>query len=251
MRTRLRGGGYLSAWMSIAALLFAGSIAFAQTTTKTVTISGTVLDDSGAPIAGATVLYNNTVSSVRDRALHTHIFGTFIASSTTAAKDGTFSLTGLPPSVYWLCGVGTQPTHLRSCDWESPTTKIDLTSTSSATNVQLQVPVGVMLTFSVTDARNQINDFSATPVVNGAPAAPGNFRIYLADGTWLSPAQPVSVSGTVHQYAIAVPKARALRLFLDTKLNVQDQALTAVVPGKPGDTITIGAQPVSYTLTVQ
>ena len=243
----LRGGLRLLASTLIAGLILAGSTAFAQTT-ATRAISGSVIDDSGAPLAGATVDYRNSPTAVRDQSGHTRVTGSIVESSIVTGKDGTFSLTGLPPSVYWLCAEGTQTTHIRSCDWGFGNTKIDLTTTASVTNAKLQVHNGVTLTFQVNDARNQIKDFTASA---GSLAAPGNFRIFVVNGAWLRPSPPVSVSGTTHQYAILVPKNGAFRILLDTKLTVLNQAQTAIAPSKLGDTITISGQPVTYNLTVQ
>jgi hypothetical protein len=71
------------------------------------------------------------------------------------------------------------------------------------------------------------------------------------NGAWLRPATPVSVSGTTRQYAILVPKSGAFGILLDTKLTVLNQAQSAAVAGKLGDTITTSGQPVTYNLTVQ
>jgi hypothetical protein len=244
-----RGGGHLAP--SIAALILAGSVAFAQAP-KTVAISGSVLDDSGAPIAGGTVFYKNTPAIFRDRLGRVRGAGQTVASSTLTAKDGTFSVAGLPPSVYLLCAQGVLQTHLRSCDWQSPPTQIDLTSSSSAANVKLQVPVGVILTFQVTDAGGKVNDFaSAPPTGGGKLSAPGNFRIFVTRGTWMAVAQPVSVSGAVRRYALAVPRTASLQFLLDSKLNVLDQLQSPIVPGRPTGTIAISGQPVTYALTVQ
>ena len=106
---------------------------------------------------------------------------------------------------------------------------------------------GVTLTFQVNDARNQIKDFAS---VVGQPAAPGNFRIFVVDGARLKPAQPVSANGGTRQYTLIVPKSRAVRLLLDTKLTVLNQTNTAAAPGKPGDSIPVSDQPLTYNLTV-
>jgi hypothetical protein len=228
-------------------VLIAASTVFGQTTAAgTVSISGSVVDDSGAPLAGSTIAYRNSPTAVRDQSGHTRVTGSMVESSTVTAKDGTFSVTGLPPSVYWLCAEGTQTTHIRSCDWGFGNTKIDLTTTASVTNLKLQVHTGVILTFQVNDPRNQIKDFTAS-----AGPAPGNFRIFVVNGVWVRPALPVSVSGTTHQYALLVPQSGAFRMLLDTKLTVVDQAQTAIVPGKLTDTVSISQQPVTYNLTVQ
>jgi hypothetical protein len=240
---RLRRGLGLLASALIAALILVGS-----TASRAATISGSVVDDSGTPLAGAIVDYRSSPTAVRDQTGHTRVTGAMVESSTVTAKDGTFSLTGLPPSVYWLCAEGTQTTHIRSCDWGFGNTKIDLTTAPSVTNAKLQVHDGVTLTFQVNDARNQIKDFTAGTV---GLAAPGNFRIFVVIGAWLRTATPVSVSGTTRQYAVLVPKSAALRILLDTRLTVLNQAQVAMAVGNSGATIAMSGQPVTYNLTVQ
>lgn len=241
------GTGRLFVGASIAALIFAGSMAFAQTA-KTVSISGSVVDDSGAMVAGTKVYYKNAPTTVRDRFGHTSVTGQLVSSSVPTGNDGTFSVTALPADVYWLCAEVLQPGHqIRSCDWGFGGTKVDLTKAASAQNVKLQLHSGVTLTFQVTDARNQIKDFAAGAM---GPTATGNFRILVVNGTWLRPAQLVSVTGSLHQYAVTVPVSRSMRLLYDTKLTVLNQQNAAVVPDKLADTVTVSGQPVNYQLTV-
>jgi hypothetical protein len=233
--------------LPILALAIASLPAFAQTP-RTVTISGSVVDESGAPVAGTKVAYNNSPATVRDRVGHMKLVGPVINSTALTAKDGTFSVTGLPPGVYWLCAEPLLPTQIRSCDWGFGGTKLDLTSDSTAAGVKLQLHSGVTLTFEVTDIRSQIRDF-ATDIQT--PTAPGNFRIFVVDGTWMKPARPVTAVGTLRQYAVTVPAARAVRLLVDTKLTVINQAQTSIAADRLDDTIsTTGGQPMTYRMTV-
>jgi hypothetical protein len=231
-------------------LIFAGSMAFGQTAT----ISGMVVDDSGAVVAGTKVYYKNVPTTVRDRVGHTSVIGPVVSSSVATGKDGSFSVAALPAGVYWLCAeVLQQGQQIRSCDWGFGGTKVDLTTATSAENVKLQVHSGVTVTFLVNDARGQIKDFAPGAMAmtsGGTASAVGNFRILVVNGTWLRPAQLVSVNGSVHQYAVTVPASRSLQILLDTKLNVLNQKSTAMVAGKPNDTIAVSEQPMSYTMTV-
>lgn len=232
---------------AVALMLTATPVGAQTTKSVAMTVSGIVVDASGAPLAGTTVSYKNTPTRIRDAAGHTRTIGPVVNSTATTAADGSFSVGGLPPSVYWLCANGTQTSQIASCDWGFGATKADLFTAGSASNVKLQVHAGVTLTFQVSDARSQVKDFSTAV---GALAAPGNFRIFVVNGTWLRPAVPVSATGAVRQYTITVPQTRSFRLPLDTKLNVLNQLGASVVPGQLDDTIVISGQPVSYSLTV-
>jgi hypothetical protein len=233
--------------LPILILAIASLPAFTQTP-QTVGISGMVVDDSGVPVAGTKVAYNNSPTTVRDRVGHMKVIGPMVSSMLVTAKDGTFSVTGLPPGVYWLCAEALLPTQIRSCDWGFGGTKLDLTSETSASNVKLQLHAGVSVTFEVNDIHNQVRDYAADLT---QPATPGNFRIFVVDGTWMKPAKPVTVNGAIRQYAVTVPAARAVRLLVDTKLMVLNQAQTTVAADRLDDTIATSAgQPTTYKITI-
>jgi hypothetical protein len=197
------------------AFILAWCAAFAQSP-RTVTISGTVIDDSGAPVAGALVHYNNSPATKTDAYGHVHRTEPFLSSHVVTATDGTFAITALPPSLYWLCAAGVTPVQLRSCDWGQATNSVDLRTAADASGIKLQVVNGLTLTFQVTDAQGKINA--------------GNFRIFVVDQTRYMDAGLTSVEGSVHNYSLAVPKGRALTLFLDTALQVTDSASKAILP---------------------
>jgi hypothetical protein len=205
------------------------------------------VDDSGNPIAGSMVHYNNARKTISDGHGHVRFTGPIVSSHIITAKDGTFAIAGLPASLYWLCANGVKPTHLRSCDWGAPTTSVDLTTAASATNVKLQVVDGVLLTFHVTDTAGKIKDSSTT----AGPASPGNFRLFVMDAHRLMTAQPAGVAANIHQYTMAVPKTRNLRLLLDGTLNVLDASGAAIPQGKLSSAIAVNGQPVDVQLTVK
>jgi hypothetical protein len=245
-RTACGGYSTLLVRMSIVALIFAGSPAFAQT--NTTSISGIVVDDSGAPAAVAMVHYNNSPATAKDAAGHILVAGPFVSYHVSTASDGTFSITALPAGTYSLYAAGASQTQLRSCDWGQGSTTVP----AGATNVKLQVTNGVLLTFQVSDPRGQIEDFPAATVAGGEAPPRGNFRIFVRDGNsiFMAAASPVSVNGAVRQYSVAVPKARTLRLFLDTSLKVVDQSQTAVTARGVASQIAINGQPVTVQLTL-
>jgi len=193
------------------------------------------------------VTYNNTPATIRDSARRVRTLEKLVSSSVTTAKDGTFSLAGLPPSVYWLCAAGTKPTHLLSCQWGSPTMRLDLTQTASVSNVKLQVTEGVLLTFNVSDPKGQIQEFPTTPT---ATSKPGNFRIFVLDGTHFMAATPNSVGAAVHQHTIAVPKSRTLQLFVSTSLKVNGSSLTATGAGAWSPPISVNGAPATFEYTI-
>jgi hypothetical protein len=227
--------------------MFAGSIGYAQTA-NTVTISGSVVDDSAAPVAATKVYYNNSPAMATDRAGHLRVVEPFISSSVNTGSDGKFTVTGLSRGVYWLCAEARQQNQLQSCDWGFGGTKVDLTKASSAADVKLQVHAGVTLTFQVSDARGKIKDF---PAGSSGPSKEGNFRIFVVSGSVIKPADPISATAAARQYAITVPATGSFRLLVDSKLSVLNQNNAIAADGKLDDTIVISGKPVTYSLTVQ
>jgi hypothetical protein len=220
----------------------------------TVSISGNVVDESGNPVAGATVHYSNAARTQRDKFGHSHLLEGRISSHVVTGKDGTFSISGIPASLYFLCADGVRTTQLGSCTWGKPATDVNLRSASSASGIRLVLTEGVTMTFNIQDNGAKIRDFAETPVVNGAPAERGNFRIFvLAHPRAMSPARLVSAAGNVRQYSLTVPKSRDVQLLFDTQLSLNDSSVigTSVVSSTLANSISIGTQPVTLQFSVQ
>ncbi len=230
-------------------MILAGSTAFAQTATMA-TISGSVVDDSGSPIPGAVVIYHNSPKTQWDKSGHRHLVERLVASSVKTGADGTFIISSLPAGSYFLCAAGIKPTHLRSCDWGNLGTSADLTTASAVIGVKLHVRDGVLLTYQVTDPFNRIQDPTFAP---GKAIPPGNFRIFAVQGTHYMVAGPLSasISGNVHQYALAVPKTATIRTHLDTSLKLLNQLGASILNRTPTAPITVSGQPVTVILSVQ
>ena len=214
------------------------------------TLSGTVVDSTGAPIAGALVNYSTVPAMVRTvNGLAPS--GPIVASYALTDTNGDFSVTGLPAGRYNLCAYGTKSTHLGSCEWGRGITGASLVSGQTAT-VHFQIADGTLLTFQVQDPRNQIRDLESLPAVNGRmPLTGANFAIGVWAGTRYARARLVSTSGATRQYQLAIPKTLSVRLHLDTLLNVVDANTVAVPLGKQSLTISAGGlAAISTNLTV-
>lgn len=99
---------------SVAVWIF---LAAAYANAQTGSISGSVTDASGAPVVGATVIYNNVREYTRDPAGHLSPTGVAINASAKTVQDGSFTIGELPAGTYYLCAFGSQPTDLGSCEW--------------------------------------------------------------------------------------------------------------------------------------
>ncbi len=212
---------------------FAGPAISATTTTAT--ISGLVVDDSGIPVAGARVTYNNSPVITRDQFGHITSRGASIGSFVTTAANGTFTITGLPASIWWVCAWGTKNTQLRSCEWGQTTARVDLSTATSAPALTLKVVNGSFLTFKVNDLRGQIHD----PAYAARAASP-NFQILVVQGIQYAAPQFLSAANGVRQYGLAVPKNSTLRLYLNSSLHVLDGSNAAIPVHQLSETIASG-----------
>jgi hypothetical protein len=190
--------------------------------------SGTVVDDSDAPIGGATVHYNNVPPGVQTPDGGFTTTGPLISTVIETQADGSFQVQNVPPGTYLLCARGTLPQHLASCDWQG-TTRINLSAGQALQGITLVVARGTLLTFAVQDARSQIQDYADLIGPGGQlPLSGGNFRIGVFVGTRYLPAERISLSAGTHQYQVAVSKAASARLLLNTPLRVTDSAGNAL-----------------------
>jgi len=218
---------------------------------STGTLSGVVVDDTGAPVAGAIISYNNGQAMSRTANGLTPSQGA-VASVVLTGADGGFSVTGLPAGGYGLCVYGPKPTHPGSCEWGPGATSVSVSPGQTA-QVSLQIAEGTLLIFQVQDPGGKIRDLESQPTVNGRmPLTGSNFAIGVWAGTRYLRASLVSTSGTTHQYQVAIAKTASVRLFLNTALNVIDANSSAMAVGQPSLTISAGGQAtVTTNLTVQ
>lgn len=205
------------------------------------TLSGVVLDERGAPIANAQVLYRTVPRIVRRLGGGWNAVGPLLGASVKTGADGSFVVTGLPAAQYHVCAYGVKPTHLGSCEWQA-TTSVDLASSATAP-LRFQIAEGTMLTFEVQDPRQQIRDLADLNSANGRlPVSGSNFAIGVWAGSRYTLAKLVSTVGPTRRYQLAIPKSAGVRLFLDTTLNVTDAAGVALPTRTPASTLAASSQ---------
>lgn len=213
-------------------------------------ISGLVVDGSGAPIAGALVLYRRVQAPAV--AVNGNQVATAppLASGVSTGANGTFAVSGLPPATYNLCAYGVRPSDLGSCEWGQGTTRVDLTS-GTMEQLTFQVNQGTLLIFQVQDPRGQIRspDLQAA---GGALALSGaNFGIGVWAGSRYARATLISANAATRQYQVAIPKTGSVRLFLDTSLGVVDAGGSAIPSRQPSTLIMpAGQAQVTVSMTV-
>jgi Carboxypeptidase regulatory-like domain len=131
---------------------FVITLAAAAASTSAGTISGVVVDDSGNPISGASVVYRSVpplTVSASGKLAHS---GPVVSAYVSTSADGAFALENLPPGNYNLCAYGVTAADLGSCEWVQGTTHVSLASAQTV-QVHFHVSQGVLITFQVADLR--------------------------------------------------------------------------------------------------
>ncbi|MBI4444111.1 MAG: hypothetical protein HY649_12155 [Acidobacteria bacterium] len=143
-----------------------------------------------------------------------------------------FVVSNTPAGEYVLCATGTQPNHLRSCDWGQPgqqPTRLQVPASGAAAPVTLNVRTGAMVTFNVNDPGGliKIQDLS------GIRAGQTNLGIsvvipvsFTGGGLGFRSARYVSTAGTQWTYQVAVLMGVPLQLFISTiaPMKILDQS---------------------------
>lgn len=209
--------------------LLLGSPAFSQTTG---TLQGTVVDQSGAPLAGAEVLYQNIVPMRRDRMGRLIPGEGSIHASVLTGSRGEFTIARFPAGEYYLCALGPAAGHLKSCGWGGRYAPARVQAGATAAPLTLTVQTGTLLRLSVDDAGARI--------ASGARFVAGVFSA----GGYYARFRPAGVSGTQVLYTLAVPSSGTFRLLLNTSLSATDSSGNSLVTttGKPVLSITTAGQ---------
>ena len=221
---------------------FVITLAAAAASTSPGTISGVVVDDSGGPISGASVVYRSVPPLAVSASGKLAPSGPVVSSYVSTSADGAFAIANLPLGNYNLCAYGVTAADLGSCEWVQGTTHVALASAQTV-QVRFHVSQGVLITFQVADTRQQIVSLEDLPIVAGRlPLTGANFGIGIWAGSRYVRAGLVSKIGTTREYQLAIPKTAAVRLFLDTSLAALDANSVAIPLRQAGNTITPGGE---------
>jgi hypothetical protein len=133
--------------------------------------------------------------------------------------NGTFRAQ-VPAGDYWLCASGTQPNHLRSCDWSAPQTRAQVTGSADDLPASLSVRTGSLLTLTINDPSGKVQQIDPTGV-NGPQT---NVRISANTGGYYYRIGLSARQGTQWIHTVAVPIGVSVSLFIDSQLDISDSS---------------------------
>jgi hypothetical protein len=111
--------------------VWAGAAAFGASPSGV--LSGVVVDDHGAPIANALVLYRSVPKITTAPARNLVAAEPLVGASVRTGSDGSFAISGLPAVTYQVCAYGIKDSDLGTCEWLG-TTRVDLAPGLSGVN---------------------------------------------------------------------------------------------------------------------
>jgi len=197
---------------------------------QTGSLAGIVVDDRGQPVLGADVEYRLLRAGATDR-YGRHIFTDPIVSGwVTTGNDGRFAVPGLRTGQYALCALSKLPHQLHSCQWGEGGAPVRVNAGQETGDVRLVLRSGVRLTVHVADPSGSVDPTQ----VFGSPARARRLLLgVVSDRGEYYPVHLVSNAQGAPAYGIAVPRNRAMKLAVDTDLEVTDGAGKPVVSRRP------------------
>jgi hypothetical protein len=206
-------------------------------------LAGQVIDEHGAPVVGALVSYQSVPTFAVGPIGRSVASGPRVGAAAKTDANGMFAVSGLPPAVYHLCAFGTRSTQLGSCEWTQGTTRADLTTRQSLSDLKLLVAEGTLVTFQVEDPRHQIRDLTDFQQPRAMlPLTGSNFAVGIFVGRRYVRAKLVSTSPNSRTYEVAIPRTATVRLFIDTPLRVADVTGAAVSTAQRSTAIAANGQ---------
>lgn len=186
---------------------------------RTGSISGMVVDEAGAPIAGAAVWYGSVRSVKRGPPGEPELAGPVVNGGVRCDSSGSFLIAGLQAANYTLCGQGPSGSHLSSCRWGGRGYVASVKPGATLSKITLISRTATLVQMAVQDANGRI--------AAGAKFFPGVLSLSGYYGRF----RLQSVTSTRLSYVLAVPKQTTFRLIFSTGLNLTDSSGAPVGTG--------------------
>jgi hypothetical protein len=206
-------------------------------------IAGSVVDDSGRPVAGARVLISQAPSVSHSIAAPPVITGP-LAASVTSDSTGNFHADGLVPAQYILCAEASAPGLLDPCHWSTSAPTVNLGAGQALSGLKIIMSKGSIIRVHVDDPQRLLK-----PV---ATAVDMDFQIHVVTTKGIHYFAPVlSSTGIGREHAITVPFNTPVNIrVLSPHLNVNDQSGKPFAAAGTSVNVPAGTTPSVVTFTI-
>jgi hypothetical protein len=203
--------------LSVVAVAILATHCLLGASASSASLTGSVVDDSGHPVAGARVLISHAPSVKPPVAAPPVITGP-LAAMVTADANGAFHADGLAPDQYIACAETSAPGLLDPCHWSTSAPSFTVSAGQTVSGMEIVMKRGTVLQIHVDDPQQLLK--SVTGPVDF------DLEIHVVTGKGLHYSAPIqSSTATGRDHAIAIPFDTSLSLrVLSAHLTVNDQS---------------------------
>jgi hypothetical protein len=138
---------------TLVALLLLTAILGAAASTPSA-VQGSVLDDTGKPVAGAHVLIAAALPVTAPRLTAPPVITGPLATTATADSSGAFAIPTLPAGQYIACAEATTPGLLDPCLWAVSAPTFTVTAGKTTTGVNITMARGAVIPIHIDDPQS-------------------------------------------------------------------------------------------------
>jgi hypothetical protein len=211
-----------------------------------IAVKGSVVDDSGKPVANAGVLISYAAPADALRSTPPPVLTGRLAAAAKSDSNGDFSVSQLTPGEYIACAEGA-PDLLDPCHWSASPTTFTVSGSQTVSGLKIVVAKGAVLSIHVNDPGGLLKSPSGV-------AGPVDFDLQLHIVTDRGLHHIVSItaqSANGRDYAITIPFDTPITLrILAAHFTVNDPTGNVFAPTGTTVSVPAGSTPAVIELTV-
>ena len=206
-------------------------------------VTGSVVDDSGHPVAGARVLISYAPSVKAPIPAPPVITGS-LAAMVTSDASGAFHADGLAPDQYVACAETSTPGYLDPCHWSTSAPAFAVSAGQTTSGVKIVMVKGSVLRVHVDDPQQLLK-----PVAGPVDL---DFEVHVVTSKgvhYSAPIQSSTAVGRDHVITIPFDSPVSLRV-LSAHFTVNDQSGKSFASSGATVSVPTGATPAAIGFTV-
>lgn len=209
------------------------------------TLAGSVLDNTGRPVAGAHVLINHAPSIAAAHLSAPPTITGPLAATVVASSQGTFSVGALSPGEYIVCAEVSTPGLLDPCHWAASAPTATVAAGETTSGVTVTMAAGAVVPIHISDPLAML-----TPVSGSQMSFDLQVHAVTSKGLHYI-AETQASSAVSRDLAITIPFGAAITLQVRSlHLIVNDQTGNPVPSAGAGISVAAGAVPSAVTYVI-